>query len=87
MYTYGRQFKMHISTVKFRQDLFKILDKVNKTHNEVIITKRGKPIAKIVHINDMDCTKDPLIGAMKGQGKTIGDLTQPVMDSVDWEVD
>jgi prevent-host-death family protein len=76
---------MLISTVNFRKDLFKILDKVNKTHNEVIITKRGKPIAKIVHI--MDSPKDPLIGAMKGQGKTIEDLTQPVIDTTDWEVD
>jgi prevent-host-death family protein len=78
---------MRVSTVKFRQDLFKILDKVSKTHNEVIITKRGKPIAKIVHIDDMDSSKDPLIGAMKGQGKTIGDLTQPVVEAADWEVD
>jgi prevent-host-death family protein len=78
---------MHVSTVKLRQDIFKILDKVSKTHNEVIITKRGKPIAKIVHIDDMDISKDPLIGAMKGQGKTIGDLTQPVIDATDWEVD
>lgn len=77
---------MHVSTVKLRQNLFKILDKVSKTHNEVIVTKRGKPIAKIVQIDDMDSSKDPLIGAMKGQGKTIGDLTQPVIDATDWEV-
>jgi prevent-host-death family protein len=78
---------MHLSTVKFRQNLFKILDRVSKTHDEVIITKRGKPIAKIVHIDDMENSKDPLIGAMKGQGKTRGDLTQPVIGSADWEVD
>lgn len=78
---------MHVSTVEFRKDLFKLLDNVSKTHNEIIITKRGKPIAKIVHINDVDGSKDPLIGAMKGQGKTIGDLTQPVVDAADWEVD
>ena len=78
---------MQISSVKFRQELFKILENVSKTHSEVIITKRGKPIAKIVHINDIDRSKDPLVGSMKGQGKTIGDLTQPVIDASDWEVD
>ena len=79
---------MQISTVKFRQGLFKILYKVNRTHKEVIITKRGKPIAKVVHINNSeDDSKDPLIGALKGQGKTIGDLTLPVIDADDWEVD
>ena len=78
---------MQVSTVQFRQDIFKILDKVSKTHKEIIITKRGKPIAKIVHINDPENQKDPLIGALKGQGKTLGDLTQPVIDTDEWEVD
>lgn len=78
---------MQISTVKFRQELFKILDKVSKTHKAVIITKRGKPIAKLVHINDVDDAKDPLIGALSGQGRTLGDLTLPVIDAADWEVD
>ena len=78
---------MQVSTVKFRQKLFKILDQVNKTHQEIIITKRGKPIAKIVHIDDAVVAKDPLIGALQGYGKTLGDLTLPVVDSTDWEVD
>lgn len=78
---------MQVSTVEFRQNLFKILDKVSRTQKEIIITKRGKPIAKIVHINDSDNSKDPLIGALKGQGKTLDDLTQPVIDTADWEVD
>lgn len=78
---------MQVSTVKFRQELFKILDKVNKTHQEIIITKRGKPIAKVVHIDDTDDNQDPLIGTLRGKGKTMGDLTLPVVDSGDWEVD
>ena len=78
---------MQVSTVKFRQNLFRILDQVSKTQKEIIITKRGKPIAKIVHIADTDNSKDPLIGVLKGQGKTLDDLTQPVIDTADWEVD
>lgn len=78
---------MQISTVKFRQALFKILDQVSKTHQEVIITKRGNPIAKVVHISHAENSKDPLIGALKGQGKTVDDLTLPVIGAADWEVD
>jgi prevent-host-death family protein len=78
---------MQVSTVDFRRDLFKLLDKVSKTRKEIIITKRGKPIAKIIHINDQDKSKDPLLGALKGHGKTLSDLTQPVIDTADWEVD
>ena len=77
---------MEISSVKFRETCFKILDEVHKTHKEVVITKRGKPIAKLVHF-DKGENKDPLLGALNGLGKTTGDLTEPVADPEDWEID
>lgn len=79
---------MQVSTVELRRDLFRFLDEVHKTHKEVTITKRGRPIAKLVHMDDSEHSeKDPLIGALKGLGKTLDDLTQPVIDADDWEVD
>ena len=77
---------MEISSAEFRAQCFKILDQVEKTHQEVIITKRGKPIARLVHI-DQGEKKDPLLGALAGLGRTIGDLTEPVADLKDWELD
>jgi len=77
---------MEISAVKFRANCFKILDQINITHNEVVITKRGKPVAKLVHIVQPD-EKDPLLGSMEGLVETIGDLTEPVIDSDAWELD
>ena len=77
---------MQINAAEFRTKCFKILDQVQATHLEVIITKRGKPIAKIVHIDQRD-QKDPLLGALCGTGRTVSDLTQPVVDSHDWEID
>jgi prevent-host-death family protein len=77
---------MEINAAEFRTKCFKILDQVNTTHREVIITKRGKPIAKIVHI-DQKGKKDPMLGALAGSGRTLGDLTQPVVDSDDWKID
>ncbi|MBW2203903.1 MAG: type II toxin-antitoxin system Phd/YefM family antitoxin, partial [Deltaproteobacteria bacterium] len=40
---------MEINAAEFRANCFKILDQVKVTHKEVIITKRGKPVAKLVH--------------------------------------
>ena len=77
---------MKINAAEFRTKCFKILDQVMTTHREIIITKRGKPIAKIVHI-DQPSKKDPMLGALSGTGRTMGDLTQPVSDSNDWEID
>ena len=49
---------MEINAAEFRANCFKILDQVKLTHGEVIITKRGEPIAKLVHISQPK-EKDP----------------------------
>ena len=77
---------MKINAVQFRANCFKILDEVKQSHKEVIITKRGEPIAKLVHINQHSA-KDPLLGAMEGIGRSLGDLTKPLMNHTDWECD
>ena len=44
---------MKITAANFRSNFFKLLDDVKKSHEPVIITKRGKPVAKVIH-----CQKD-----------------------------
>lgn len=75
---------MEISAASFRSNCFKILDEVDKKHKEVIITKRGKPIAKLVRYQT-DNTSDPLLGSLLDAGSTVGDLTEPFEDK--WELD
>jgi len=77
---------MEINAAEFRANCFKILDQVNLTHKEVVIIKRGKPIAKLVHFARQN-DKDPLLGSMEGLVETIGDLTKPVIDPGAWELD
>jgi len=77
---------MEINAAEFRANCFKILDQVNVTHKEVVIIKRGKPIAKLVHFSRQN-DKDPLLGSMEGLVETIGDLTKPVIDPDAWELD
>lgn len=77
---------MEINAAKFRTNCFKILDQVKVTHKEVVITKRGKPIAKLVYFARQN-EKDPLLGSMEGLIETIGDLTEPVIDPDAWELD
>ena len=77
---------MDISAAEFRKNFFQILGEVEHTHKEVIITKRGKPVAKLVHI-DKGEKKDPLLGALAGSGRTVGDITLPVVDDRAWELD
>jgi prevent-host-death family protein len=76
---------MDVSAVEFRKNFFQILGQIEQTHKEVIITKRGKPVAKLVSIEKTE-KKDPLLGALAGLGRTVGDLTEPVANDV-WELD
>jgi prevent-host-death family protein len=57
---------------KFKATCLKVMDEVNLYHKHVIITKHGKPIAKLVPIND-DAPTD-FFGCMKGKAKIIGDI-------------
>ena len=77
---------MEINVAEFRTNCFKILDQVRVTHKEVVITKRGEPIAKLVHFARKN-EKDPLLESMEGLVETIGDLTEPVIDPDAWELD
>ena len=76
---------MEISSARFRSNCFKIIDDVIRTHKEIVITKRGKPVVKLIRYQVETDETDPLLGALVGAGETVGDLTAP-MDA-DWELD
>ncbi len=39
---------MIIPAGKFKAECLKLMDRVNETHEEIIISKRGLPVAKLV---------------------------------------
>ena len=77
---------MDISAAEFRKKFFQLLSQVEATNKEIIITRRGKPVAKLASIRK-DKSKDPLLGALQGQGQTVGDITEPVVQESAWELD
>ena len=74
---------MEVSTTQLKEQCFRLIDKVHTLHTEVVITKHGKPWAKLVSIND-ELSK-PFIGSFTGVGKTVGDILEPFDD--EWELD
>jgi len=57
-----------------------VLDQVAATHERVIVTKNGRPVAEIVPFVEKPKT---LLGAMKGQITILSDLDEPL--DVEWE--
>ncbi len=65
---------------EFKAKCLKLMDEVQQTGQEVIITKRGKPVARLVPV----AGKPPsLFGCMKGSIEILGDIIEPV--DVEWE--
>lgn len=73
---------MEISAGEFKAKCLKLMDEVARTHEPVIITKRGRPVAKMVPMDNEKKTE--LFGYMKGTATIHGDITSPI--EVAWEV-
>ena len=74
--------KQRIAAGEFKAKCLGLLDEVQKTRTEVIITKRGKPVAKLVPVID---TPVSFIGSMRGTMEIVGDIVSPI--DVKWEAD
>ena len=56
---------------EFKAKCLKLLDEVQQQHREIIITKRGKPVARLMPLAD----KLPdIFGRMRGTGEILGDI-------------
>jgi prevent-host-death family protein len=71
-----------MSATQFQSQCLKALNEVAQTGEELIITKRGKPIAKLVPVRTQE---DEIFGYMAGKVKIVGDIVGPVTPLEDWE--
>ncbi|PNV76130.1 type II toxin-antitoxin system Phd/YefM family antitoxin [Leptospira inadai] len=63
---------MKISAAKFKTTCLNLMDRVQKTHEEIIITKHGKPVAKLMAVESLENSN--LFGYLKGRIKIEGDI-------------
>jgi prevent-host-death family protein len=66
-----------IAAGEFKAKCLHLLDEVAQRRAPLIITKRGKPMAKLVPIDDKPVD---VYGRMRGTGKIIGDIVSPLDD-------
>ncbi len=71
-----------IGAGEFKAKCLKLLDEVQRQRKQVVITKRGKPVAKLVPITERSAS---FIGSMKGTMEILGDIVSPT--DVKWEAD
>ena len=66
---------------KFKAQCLALIDEVAQTHEPLIITKHGRPVAKLL---PFDSGKEDSETPLKGCATYVGDIISPVSD--EWEV-
>lgn len=66
---------MNIPAGEFKAKCLALMDEVQARHKEIVITKRGKPVAKLV---PCDSTPPSLFGYMRGTIEIVGDIVSPI---------
>jgi len=68
---------------EFKAKCLRLMDQVRQTGQEIVITKRGKPVAKLVPVAERKAP--PLSGSMAGTVKITGDIVGPFHE--EWDFD
>jgi len=65
----------------FKAKCLAVMDEVQSKRVTVVITKRGKPVAKLVPVEPK---QDEIFGFLKGKGKITGDVVKPALTLREW---
>lgn len=71
-----------IAAGQFKARCLRLMDEVRATREPVLITKKGRPVAKLVpaesHVED-------IFGCLRNEIKIVGDIESPVVPLEDWD--
>ena len=68
---------------EFKARCLAVMEDVSKTREPVLITKRGRPIAKLV---PAERAERDFIGRLEGRVRITGDIESPIEPAEAWEV-
>jgi prevent-host-death family protein len=71
-----------IAAARFKAQCFTLMEDVHATKRPLLITKRGRPIAKLVPAEDRG---DDFIGSLKGILRIVGDIESPIEPPEAWD--
>ena len=70
-----------MTAASFKTHCLTIMEDVRSTREPVLITKRGRPVAKLVPAGTSD-----FMGRLQGVVRIVGDIESPVEPPESWEV-
>ncbi len=76
--------KETISISQFKATCLAVLERVRRSGQPIVVTRRGEPVAEVVPPSPERNSSDWL-GAMRGRGRVVGDIVSPASDPEEWE--
>lgn len=79
-----------IAAGEFKAKCLGLIDEVNASGNAVVITKRGKPMARLMPIEDQTAKESPeaIFGCLRhmlASPEGLGDLVEPIFPQEEWD--
>jgi len=71
-----------MSVSEFKARCLKVMDQVQRTRKAVVITKKGRPVVKLVPAQP---AADDFLGKLSGLMKIVGNITEPLDDAEVWD--
>ena len=74
----------------FKQGCLRILDEVAETHREVVITKRGKPVAKLVPLQEEREREAEILARLRGKSRMLvseREFLRPLTTEAGWDLE
>ncbi|HWZ42686.1 MAG TPA: type II toxin-antitoxin system Phd/YefM family antitoxin [Candidatus Saccharimonadales bacterium] len=67
---------------EFKSRCLAVMETVRSTREPVLITKRGRPVAKLVPADD---SPRPFLGRLEGRVTILGDIESPAVPPKTWD--
>ena len=74
-----------IAISKFKATCLALIEKVRRTGEPILVTRKGQPVAQVLPPPPPQKPKTWL-GCLSTKGKIIGDIISPICNEDEWEV-
>jgi len=74
---------------EFKQRCLAILDEVAATHRTYVVTKRGRPVARVVAIASDQDKEEEILASLRGRGRMLvgeAEFLRPSTEDAVWDL-
>lgn len=74
-----------VTATEFKADCLKLIDAMNRDRQPVVVTRHGKPVARLVPAESPNEGKPSIIGALRGTVLRYDDPFAPAIAPEEWD--